>query len=146
MEKKKRDTNPDLEKLIEVFKSGDKNEINGYLAKTPLNLDTLNEDAKDKYNRESLLHLALKYKNTIRFFQTVLNHDPKYLMEQRSICDKELKKEDKQNSFKTPPEKMFCEKRYKSIPRSNTPSCCNSNKKYRSCRNDPRNSRKREIP
>lgn len=110
MEKKKRDTNPDLEKLIEVFKSGDKNEINGYLAKTPLNLDTLNEDAKDKYNRESLLHLALKYKNTIRFFQTVLNHDPKYLMEQRSICDKELKKEDKQNSFKTPPKKCFARK------------------------------------
>lgn len=102
MEKEKRGTNPDLEKLIEVFKSGDKNKIDGYLEKTPLNLKTLNEDAKNKYNRESLLHLALKYENTIGFFKTVLNHNPEYLMEQRSNCDKETKKDDKQYPLKNP--------------------------------------------
>lgn len=105
MEKEKRGTNPDLEKLIEVFKSGDKNKIDGYLEKTPLNLKTLNEDAKNKYNRESLLHLALKYENTIGFFKTVLNHNPEYLMEQRSNCDKETKKDDKQYPLKKPMKK-----------------------------------------
>lgn len=110
VDKKKRGTNPDLEKLIEVFKSGDKNEIDGYLEKKLLNLETLNEVAKDKYNRESLLHLALKYENTNGFFQTVLNHNPEYLMEQRSKCDKEMKKEDKQNSFKNLMEKCFANK------------------------------------
>lgn len=65
MEKKKGDINFDLEKLIEVFKSGDKNEINGYLVKILFNFDILNEDVKDKYNRELLLYLVLKYKNII---------------------------------------------------------------------------------
>lgn len=101
VDKKKRGTNPDLEKLIEVFKSGDKNEIDGYLENKLLNLETLNEVAKDKYNRESLLHLALKYENTNGFFQTVLNHNPEYLMEQRSKCDKEMKKKINKIRLKT---------------------------------------------
>lgn len=110
VEKEKRGTKTDLEKLIEVFKSGDKIKIDGYLNNPSVNLKTLNEDAKHKYNRESLLHLALKYENTIDFFKTVLNHNPEYLMEQRSKCDKEMEKDDKQSPFKNLFKKCFAKK------------------------------------
>lgn len=81
MEKEKRGINFDLEKLIEVFKSGDKNKIDGYLEKILFNFKILNEDVKNKYNRELLLYLVLKYENIIGFFKIVLNYNFEYLME-----------------------------------------------------------------
>lgn len=68
VDKKKRGINFDLEKLIEVFKSGDKNEIDGYLENKLFNFEILNEVVKDKYNRELLLYLVLKYENINGFF------------------------------------------------------------------------------
>lgn len=47
-------------------------------------IDQLNEELKEKNNGETLLHIALKFKNTNEFTKEYLRKHPKGLTEKRA--------------------------------------------------------------
>lgn len=73
-------------------------------------IDQLNGRLKAKNKGETLLHIALKFKNTHEFIKEYLSKHPKGVKEKRG--------------------------KEKKIQRSNTFTCSNSKRKHQGCRNN----------
>lgn len=85
--------NKKIKEIIKIFenvlKVGNENAIVEHLNKLIMKvnlaeIDQLNEELKEKNNGETLLHIALKFKNTHEFTKEYLSKHPKGLKEKRA--------------------------------------------------------------
>lgn len=81
--------NPEIETLKRILSRGNENEIVDHLytkikSKNSNDFEKLNEDAKTAFNDETLLHIALKFRNTHEFVKKILEQNHKYLEELRN--------------------------------------------------------------